>query len=103
VLTVSTGTFEFNFEFGQYKPVTGPTGPVIQNRWPAVWVNQSEKKTWRRHGRADNDARDRSTSRRPKSWPLGAPFWTEKSGGTWEKTGDKKSRKAHRNAVAVWT
>ena len=45
MLTVSTGTFEFNFEFGRYKPVTGPTGPVNRNRWPAVWVNRSGKKT----------------------------------------------------------
>ena len=36
--------FEFGFEFNRFPPVTGPTGPVNRNRWPAVWVNRSGKK-----------------------------------------------------------
>ena len=45
VLTVRTGTFEYGFEFGRSEPVTGPTGPVNRNRWPAVRWNRSDKKT----------------------------------------------------------
>ena len=37
--------FEFGFKFNRFPPVTGPTGPVNRNRWPAVWVNRSGKKT----------------------------------------------------------
>ena len=28
--------FEFGFEFNQFPLVTGPTGPVNRNQWPAV-------------------------------------------------------------------
>src|SRR6185312_488286 len=37
--------FEFKFEFGRFLPVTGPTGPVNRNRWPAVRSRRSDKKT----------------------------------------------------------
>ena len=32
----STAQFKFKFEFDQFKPVTGQTGPVNRNWWPAV-------------------------------------------------------------------
>ena len=37
--------FEFKFEFGRFLPVTGPTGPVNRNRWPAVRSRRSVKKS----------------------------------------------------------
>ena len=43
--TSITAGFEFKFEFDRFQPVTGPTGPVNRNRWPAVRSRRSDKKT----------------------------------------------------------
>ena len=50
--------FEFRFEFNRFPPVTGPTGPVNRNRWPAVWVNRLGKKTLAGTGMAGGTAED---------------------------------------------
>ena len=49
--------FKFGFEFNRFPPVTGPTGPVNQNWWSAVWVNRSGKKNlgWGRLGGVTRD------------------------------------------------
>ena len=47
VRTVSTGEFEFKFEFVRFRPVTGLTDPVSRNRTPAVRGDRSENLTLR--------------------------------------------------------
>jgi len=43
--TVCTANFEFKFDFDQYRPVSGQTGPVYRYRTRPVWPDRSVRET----------------------------------------------------------
>ena len=43
--TVCTANFEFKFDFDQYRPVSGQTGPIYRYRTRPVWPDRSVRET----------------------------------------------------------